>query len=207
LHGAQLKPDHGQSRRFVILTTGETLELIYDLNAVMRHEKEFELQLRGALEQIRDAIVKRQPKTEKGDPILPTAKEMTALIGQELLERRLAPGQIEDLAQWAYALTETWREDNGPEMTWQQFKRLLPAPPPVGTSSKKAAAKLAAAMGWMTAVAEVRAREELDDDDQGNELAEEPDASPSAENRESIGTDSITSQPANGAELTANSGE
>ena len=206
MHGAQLKSDHGQGRRFIILTDGNTLELIYDLNAVMRHEKEFELQMRGALEQIRDAIVRRQPTTEKGDPILPAAKEMTALIAQELLNRRLAPGQIEDLAQWAYALTETWREDHGPELTWQQFKRLLPAPPPVGTSSKKSQARLAEAMAWMTAVAEVRAREEIDEEpDQGNALAEEPE-SPSAEPKESTGQDFTTSPPANGEEQTANSG-
>jgi len=209
--GAQLKATHGE-RQFIFLTDNQPLELLYDLNAVMRHEKLFEVPLAGLVDPIRqrctDEVMRTVPRDENGQQLESqqvVAQRIAAAVARELVRQKIASGHIQDLAEWAYCLTETYREDNQLELSWSQFKRLLPVPPPTGAATAKAKRKLEQATAWMMAVALVRAREEIDDE--GNEEADvagpgAPSAAPSA----STGTPSTTSAPSNTAEPITNSG-
>lgn len=204
--GAQLKADHG-FRRFVILKNGDMLELIYDMNAVMRHEKLFQVPMAALVDPIRKAVTDRVTREAgDGEKQQVIAARIAAGVAQELVRQRIAPGHIQDLAEWAYCLTETWREDHDIDMSWKQFRRLLHEPPPTGSATQRALRKLEAATAWMMAVAEVRAREEVDDE--GNDQADgsDPDAL-SAGQKASTGIPSTTSPPSSGTAATANSGE
>lgn len=203
--GAELKANHGD-RRFINLKNGAMFELIYDINAVMRHETLFQVPLAAVVDPIRKRItdeVNRQAAEGESQKVL--AQRIAAAMGREMVRQKLASGHIRDLAEWAYCLTETWREDNEISMSWSQFRKQLHEPPPTGSATLRAKKKLELATAWMMAVAEVRAREEIDDE--GNDLADGtgPDA-PSATSTESTGTPSTTSQPSNVTEPTINSG-
>lgn len=172
MHGHQLKRDHGE-RLCIFLTDGTPLELIYDLNAVMRHEQLFELPLRSESDKIREDILRHQPDLG--------FKELGALTAAEMVRLGKHPGLFAELAQWAYCLTETDREDKCLSLTWREFRRLLPAPPPTGVATRKAVKKLEVAQAWMIAVAQVKAREEIDE---GNDESDGEDPSaPSDDNR------------------------
>lgn len=202
--GNKLKANHGQ-RRFIILKDGQMLELLYDLNAVMRHETEFELPLRSVLDPLREKVTARVDASG-GAELRPDARaaRIAQEMAREMVRERLAPGHIRELAEWAYALTETWREDQDIQLTWQQFRRLLHEPPPMGAATNKAKAKLEQATAWMMAVAEVRAREEVDE---GNDQADESDpGAPSEDPQGSTGMPSGTSAPSSGDEPSNNSG-
>lgn len=204
--GAQLKADHG-NRRFVILKDGQMLELLYDMNAIMRHETLFQVPMAALVDPIRKQVTEEVNKTaapdEKQSEI---AARVAAGVARELVRQRIASGYIRDLAEWAYCLTESWREDHEIDLSWQQFRRLLHEPPPTGCATQRAKKKLELATAWMMAVAEVRAREEVDDE--GNDQADEsgPDA-PSADQKASTGTLSTISPPSSGTAPTASSGE
>lgn len=183
--GAQLKADHGE-RRFIYLKDETPLELIYDMNAVMRHETLFEVPLSAIVDPIRkritDEITRNAPKDNEGQPVegqKALAQRIAAAVARELVREKVASGHIRDLAEWAYCLTETYREDHGIELSWSQFRRLLHEPPPTGAATIRAQKKLEKATAWMMAVAFVRAREEVDDE--GNDLADVADpGAPSA---------------------------
>ena len=168
--GAELKANHAD-RRFVILKDGTMLELIYDLNAVMRHESLFEVPMAALVDPIRKRCtdeVNQQAREGESQQVL--AQRIAAAVARELVRQRIASGHIRDLAEWAYCLTETWREDHDIEMSWKEFRRQLHEPPPSGAATIRAKKKLEQAMAWRLAVAEVRAREEIDDE--GNDQAD-----------------------------------
>lgn len=171
--GAELKADHGE-RRFIYLKDETPLELIYDLNAVMRHETLFEVPLASAVEPIRKRVTNEVTKlSAPGESQQVLAQRIAAAMAREMVRERLASGHIKDLAEWAYCLTETYREDKEIDLSWSQFRRLLPEPPPTGAATVRARKKLEKATAWMMAVAFVRAREEVDDE--GNDQADEAD--------------------------------
>lgn len=206
--GAQLKADHG-FRRFVILKDGSMFELLYDMNAVMRHEKLFQVPMAALVKPIQKEVTDRVSREARdGESQQVVAARIAAGVAQEMVRQRIASGHIQDLAEWAYCLTETWREDHEIDMSWKQFRRLLHEPPPTGSATQRALRKLEAATAWMMAVAEVRAREEVDDEGNDQADATGPGA-PSADRTgmESTGTLSTTSPPSSGTAPTASSGE
>lgn len=204
--GAQLKADHGE-RRFIYLKDDQPLELIYDLNAVMRHETLFEVPLASAVEPIRKRITDEVTKlAAPGESQQVIAQRIASAMARELVRERLASGHIKDLAEWAYCLTETYREDHEIELSWSQFRRLLHEPPPTGAATVRARKKLEKATAWMMAVAFVRAREEVDEDE-GNDQADVAESgAPSADLNGSTGNASTTSAPSNTAGPITNSG-
>ncbi len=101
---------------FVTLKDGMPRELQFDFNAVRVHEEVFEAPHRARVDEAVKAAGPEPSEQELLDACkragIPEFTSVTAAIGQ-----------------WAYCLTESWREDNDERMTWQEFKRLLPARP------------------------------------------------------------------------------
>lgn len=103
-------------RVFLILPDSEPMEMAYDFNAIACHQRTFEGPLRAKIEKVR-------------------AEAPENISEQELEKACIAAGvpevasMIEGFGNWAYAFTSTWREDNDVNMTWKEFKRLLPIKP------------------------------------------------------------------------------
>ena len=101
---------------FITLKDGMPRELIYDFNAIRVHEETFEAPHR---QRVDEAVKAAGPEPSE----------------QELLEacKRAGISEFNSMTgvfgEWAYSLTESWREDNDERMGWKEFKRLLPASP------------------------------------------------------------------------------
>lgn len=123
--GPQLKGE----RRMILLLDGVPRELTYDFSAACVIEREFTMPLSKVVEEIRGGLERQAPKDEQGNLKDPETvqEQLERLLADEGV--RLEVGTLETAGRWAYAMTETWREDNNERMTWKEFKKLLPVPP------------------------------------------------------------------------------
>ena len=153
-------------RRFIVLRDGIPRELDYDFSALACYETAFMMPEMERFEAL-------QAQYPKGVPIA------------ELQKLRPKTGMVLNSGRWAYCLTAAWREDNGEaEMTWREFKRLLPGPK-----------HPEACEAWQTAVQAMLHTEQgpaLGNEGGG---AEEKTTSSIASPSESLGSDSTTPEP------------
>lgn len=173
------------------LRDGSRLELNLDFNAMMAFERDFLLPLQQTLDDIQEKLSTPDRPATDTEPAYEghraTNEDVFSYCQRNGIKTETC--RHEDQARWAYALTESWREDNpSQQMSFQAFRRLLP----FGTDMP----------AWSRAVTRVMAQQE-EKPAAKNSSGEGADSVPSSSSDANppTGTASSTGLPSSGDEV------